>query len=63
MKINLFVMPENHMRYLNFVRCRVGDDYKPNDLIFYTVGDTNYIHPKLKITRFENMGDCMKFRF
>lgn len=63
MKIKMFVMPETSGRYLNFVRWRVGGDYKPNDLILYVVGDTNYIHPKLKIARFEKMGDCMKFGF
>lgn len=63
MKIKMFVMPETSGRYLNFVRKVIGGDYKPNDLIFYTIGDTNYIHPKLKIARFEKMGDCMKFRF
>lgn len=61
MKINLFIIPETPGRYLYFVRWRVEDDYLVNDLIFYNCWDINYIHPKLKIVRFEKMGKCMKF--
>ena len=62
MKIEMIVLPENSGRYQLFVRKAINGNYIPNDLIFYTVGDKNYVHPKLKILRFERCGKCIKFR-